>query len=147
MEKIITWLLIGSPLFSIALFGLWIMAERRTASLGCRIGLGVAALFTALPLLAAFAVGVTQLDDQSYYAASVHALLDETISALESGEPVFLQRIKLFRDHQVLSYETRGNLLENAREFRDAGRIIRGESCSSQQSEHKSCIALPASVQ
>ena len=127
METTITFLLLASPAISLALLVVWIVAERANAPVKRRIGLGVAMLVTALPLAVAFAVGITQLDDQSYFAASVRTILDESIDAIEAEEQGFLQRIKAFRDEQMLNYETRGNLLENAREFRDNGRRIREE--------------------
>ena len=43
-------------------------------------------LVTAIPLAVTFAVTITQLDDQSYFAASVRTILDESITALEAGE-------------------------------------------------------------
>ena len=80
-----------------------------------------------MPVTALVAVTGTQLDDQSYYAASVQTLLDETIVALEAGEPGFLHRLKTFREKQVLTYESRCDLLENARAFRDDGQAMRNK--------------------
>lgn len=125
METTIRFLLLASPVISLALLVAWVIAERANAPLKRRIGLGVVMLVTALPLAVAFAAAITQLDDQSYFAAAVRTMLDESIDAIESGEAGFLQRIKSFRDQQMLNYETRGNLLENARNFRDEGRRIR----------------------
>jgi hypothetical protein len=67
----------------------------------------------------------TSLDDNSYCAASVATLLDETIAALESGEPAFVDRLKRFRESQRLSYENRFHLLENSRQFQANGEAIR----------------------
>lgn len=127
MITTIALLLLASPAVSLALFVAWILAERRNAPLKRRIGLGMAMLVTALPLAVVFAVAITQLDDQSYFAASVQTILDESINALESGETGFVDRLRTFREKQMLTYETRGDLLENARAFSDAGETLRGE--------------------
>lgn len=62
-----------------------------------------------------------ELDDNSYYAASVHTLLDEITTALRANEPGFLERLERFESEQTLTYENRGDLLENARRFREEG--------------------------
>ena len=67
-------------------------------------------------------VAITQLDDQSYYSASVQTLLDETIESLESGDPTLLPRLKEFSDSQSLTYESRADLLENLRQLREVGK-------------------------
>ena len=108
----------------IALLALWLVAENRWSKRS-RIILGSLTILTTIPVTALVAVAVTQLDDQSYYAASVRTLLDETVAALESGEPDLLQRLKTFREKQMLTYESRSNLLENARAFRDDGEALR----------------------
>lgn len=105
----------ASPVISLALLVTWVIAERRNATLRRRIGLGVAMLVTALPLAVAVAVAITQLDDNSYYAASIRTILDETTSALEAGEPGFVDRLKEFRSKQRLCYETRDDLLDKSR--------------------------------
>ena len=64
-----------------ALLALWLVAENRWSKRS-RITLGLLAILTAIPVTALVAVAVTQLDDQSYYAASVRTLLDETVVAL-----------------------------------------------------------------
>ena len=110
----------------IALLALWLVAENRWSKRS-RITLGLLAILTAIPVTALAAVAVTQLDDQSYYAASVQTLLDETVVALESGEPGFLHRLKTFREKQMLTYESRSNLLENARAFKDDGEALRNK--------------------
>ncbi len=108
----------------IALLSLWLVAENRWSKRS-RIILGSLTILTTIPVTALVAVAVTQLGDQSYYAASVRTLLDETVAALESGEPDLLQRLKTFREKQMLTYESRSNLLENARAFRDDGEALR----------------------
>ena len=102
------------------LVALWIAAENR-GSKGKRIALGLLTIFISLPVVSVLSVALTQLDDQSYYAASVRILLDESLAALEAQEPGVAARLRVFRTSQRLSYETRGDLLENARRFRDEG--------------------------
>jgi hypothetical protein len=116
----------GTLVGFIAILALWLVAENRWSK-RWRITLGILAILTAIPTTALVAVAVAQLDDQSYYAASVRTLLDETVIALESGEPGFLHRLKTFREEQVLTYESRHNLLENARAFRDDGQVLRNK--------------------
>ena len=125
METTITFLLLAAPVISLVLLVAWVVAERRNAPLRRRIGLGVAMLVTAIPLAAAFAVAITQLDDNSYYAASIRTILDETTSALEAGEPGFLDRLKEFRSKQRLCYEMRDDLLEKSRAFKADGEMKR----------------------
>ena len=120
-------LVFGTLAGFIALLALWLVAENRWSK-RLRITLGLLAILTAIPVTALVAVAVTQLNDQSYYAASVRTLLDETVVALESGEPGFLHRLKTFREKQMLTYESRGNLLENARAFRDDGEALRNKT-------------------
>ena len=91
-------------------------------------GAGILAFVLFLSLAVLVAVAITQLDDQSYYAASVRTLLDETLEALDSGEPGFADRLRAFRASQRLSYETRADLLENARRFAEEGAAIRGNA-------------------
>lgn len=140
-------LVFGTLAGFIALLALWLVAENRWSK-RLRITLGLLAILTAIPVTALVAVAVTQLDDQSYYATSVQTLLDETVVALESGEPGFLHRLKTFREKQVLTYESRSNLLENARAFMDDGQALRNKTVktlkepnSSSSSDH--AIALP----
>ena len=111
----------------IAIFALWLVAENRWSKRS-RITFGILAMLTSIPVTALVAVAVAQLDDQSYYAASVRTLLDETVLALESGEPGFLHRLKTFREKQMLTYESRGSLLENVRAFRDDGEALRNKT-------------------
>jgi len=118
-------LLLGSPLAALTVIAVWVGAERRNASLRRRLGLGLAAMALTLPCAMAFASGLTQLDDNSYYAASVRALLDETADAVEAGEPGFADRLRDFRAHVRLSYESRDNLLQKARAFRADGERLR----------------------
>ena len=133
METTITFLMLLSPLISVALFIAWIIAERANAPLKRRIGLGVGTLVTSIPLAVAFAVAATKLDDQSYFAASVRTILDESVNSIESSETGFLERLKGFRDDQALNYETRGSLLENARAFQEEGEVLRGTSGKTEQ--------------
>ena len=119
------WLLIFPLLFVCAAI-LWYRVERN-GSLRKRVLTGLLVLVFSLALTVLFAVAITQLDDQSYYAASVRTLLDETLEALEAGEPSFGERLKAFRESQRLTYETRANLLENARRFAEEGSTIRSK--------------------
>lgn len=119
-------LVFGTLAAFITLLTLWLVAENRWSK-RVRITLGLLALVSALPVTALFSVGITQLDDQSYFAASVQTLLDESVEALEAGEPGFLNRLKTFRENQMLRYESRGDLLENARAFRDEGEDLRAK--------------------
>ena len=119
-------LVFGTLAGFIAILSLWLVAENRWSKRS-RITLGLLTILIPIPVTALVAVAVTQLEDQSYYAASVQTLLDETVVALESGEPGFLNRIKSFRERQMLTYESRANLLENARAFRDDGEALRNK--------------------
>lgn len=110
----------------IGLIVLWLVAEQKWSK-RVRITLGIIVLILSLPLPILFTMAITQLDTNSYYAASVGTLLDETIEALESGEEGFLSRLKAFRESQRLTYESRSDLLENAGAFRDEGKRIRTE--------------------
>lgn len=106
------------------LVAFWIAAENR-GSKPKRIALGLLTIFISLPVVSVLSVALTQLDDQSYYAAAVRILLDESLAALEAEEPGFAARLRDFRTSQRLTYETRGDLLENARRFRDEGVRLR----------------------
>ena len=120
-------LVFGTLAGFIAILSLWLVAENRWSKRS-RITLGLLTIMVPIPVTALVAVTGTQLDDQSYYAASVRTLLDETVVALESGEPGFLHRLKTFREKQMLTYESRSNLLENARSFRDDGEALRNKA-------------------
>ncbi len=139
-------LVVASLAGFIAFLALWLVAENRWSK-RWRITLGLLAILTAMPVTALATVAIIQLDDQSYYAASVRTLLDETVVALESGEPGFLHRLKTFREKQVLTYESRNNLLENSRAFRDDGQVLRNntqktlkEPNASSSSNHASAL-------
>ncbi len=67
----------------------------------------------------------TKLDDQSYYAAAVKILLDESIDSLEQDDSTLLGRLQQFREGQHLTYESRSDLLENLRQFRAQGEAVR----------------------
>lgn len=105
---------------------LWLVAELKW-SRRARITLGLVLMTFSLTLAIFIATAVTQLDTNSYYAASVRTLLDETIEALEAEEDGFSERLKVFRQTQKLTYESRSNLLEGARAFRQEGKRIRTE--------------------
>ncbi len=85
-----------------------------------------------LPVTIAVSVGITQLYDQSYYAASMRTMLDEIADALAQGEPAFVERFETFRKSQRFTYESRDNLLENVRRFRDEGKAIRATRSATQ---------------
>jgi len=108
------------------LITLWIVAENH-GSKRKRITLGLIVIIISLPIAIILSVAITQLDDQSYYAASVKILLDENIDAIAAKEVGFLARLQAFRASQRLTYETRGDLLENTRRFRDEGKALRNE--------------------
>ena len=67
----------------------------------------------------------TKLDDQSYYAAAVQILIDESIDSLGKGDSTLLSRLQQFREVQHLTYESRSDLLENLRQFRAQGEAVR----------------------
>ena len=67
----------------------------------------------------------TKLDDQSYYAAAVQILIDESIDSLEKGDSTLLSRLQQFREVQHLTYESRSDLLDNLRQFRAQGEAVR----------------------
>ncbi len=115
---------LGTVTILIALVALGLVAENRWSKRK-RIILGLLAILIALPVTIIFTFAFTQLDDQSYFATSVRRLLDESIAALEAKDPDFLDRLKAFRENQMLICESRGNLLENVREFQDQGKSLR----------------------
>lgn len=78
--------------------------------------------------VAVYSYVLTSLDAQSYYAASVRELLKEAVTAIESNDRSFLPRLKAFQARQPLTYENRGNLLENARQFHAEGEAIRNKA-------------------
>ena len=108
----------------IGLIVLWFVAEYRWSK-RVRITLGVLAILLSLALPIPATIATVQIDDNSYYAASVRTLLDEAIEALDAGEEGFLDRLNSFRESQLLTYESRNNLLKNVREFREEGTRIR----------------------
>ena len=105
----------------VTLLALWLRSEI-TRNTRQRIGLGLAAILLAIPASALITTAITQLDDNSYYAATIRELLDETIEAIENNETNYANRLKEFKDEQSLTYEERGGLLENTRSFRQEGR-------------------------
>ena len=68
------------------------------------------------------------IDDNSYYAASTKILLTETVTAMDEREPTLLNRLKDFVATQPLTYESRSNLLDNARAFAARGKAQRAET-------------------
>lgn len=88
----------------------------------------------------AVSVGITQLYDQSYYAASMRTMLDEIADALAQGEAAFGERFETFRKSQRLTYESRNNLLENVRRFRDEGKAIRATRSATQATSQERMI-------
>jgi hypothetical protein len=129
-------LLIFLAIFACIIF-LWIRAER-VGSMRKRILMGFLVIMISQPVTIAFSVAITQLDDQSYYAASVRIMLDEILEAIEDNDPGFMERLKEFRMSQRLTYETRANLLENVRCFRDEGTSIRRKAGSEERHKNKS---------
>ena len=100
---------------------LWLIAEFK-CSIRWRILCALPFFVVTLLMACILSVAITQLDDQSYYSASVQTLLDETIESLESGDPTLLPRLKEFSDSQSLTYESRADLLENLRQLREDGK-------------------------
>ena len=82
---------------------------------------GVPILVVAISASSLISVAVTQLNDQSYYAASMTILIEETIESLESQDSSLLERLRNFSEQQPITYESRANLLENLRVFRSDG--------------------------
>jgi Na+-transporting methylmalonyl-CoA/oxaloacetate decarboxylase beta subunit len=119
-------ILLPAIIVYIGLILLWLIAEQKWSK-RIRITIGLVVLILSLPLPILFTTVITQLDTNSYYAAAVGTLLDETIEALETEDEGFLQRLKAFREFQRLTYESRSDLLENARAFRDDGKKIRNQ--------------------
>ncbi|MEK9986025.1 MAG: hypothetical protein VW879_14905 [Opitutae bacterium] len=119
-------LVVGIIVVFFGLLFLWLVAENCWTKRS-RITLGLLTLIISILITLVVTVTVTRLDDQSYYAAAVQTLLDETIVAIESGDSDYLQRLNTFRDVQDLTYESRSDLLENIRAFRDEGKILRSK--------------------
>ena len=86
---------------------------------------GVPILVVAISTSSLISTAVTQLNDQSYYAASITILIDETIESLESQDSSFLDRLRKFSEQQPITYESRADLLQNLRTFRSDGDAIR----------------------
>jgi hypothetical protein len=62
----------------------------------------------------------------SYFSTAVKTITSETVAALESGEPGFLERIrKLDAALKSRQYENNQGLREKAERFRDEGEAIR----------------------
>ena len=95
-----------------------------------RIFFAVLALCISHTILGLGIATYKELDDNSYFAASTSILLKETLAAIRNKESDFDQRLEKFIQKQHLSYETRGNLLENARAFSDDGKLLRKKSSS-----------------
>lgn len=86
---------------------------------------GVPILVVAISTSSLISAAVTQLNDQSYYAASITILIDETIESLESQDSSFLDRLRKFSEQQPITYESRADLLQNLRTFRSEGDATR----------------------
>ena len=86
---------------------------------------GVPILVVAISISSLISTAVTQLNDQSYYAASITILIDETIESLESQDSSFLNRLRKFSEQQPITYESRADLLQNLRKFRSDGDATR----------------------
>lgn len=86
---------------------------------------GVPILVVAISTSSLISTAVTQLNDQSYYAASITILIDETIESLESQDSSFLDRLIKFSEQQPITYESRADLLQNLRKFRSDGDATR----------------------
>ena len=86
---------------------------------------GVPILVVAISTSSLISTAVTQLNDQSYYAASITILIDETIESLESQDSSFLDRLRKFSEQQPITYESRADLLQNLRTFRSDGDATR----------------------
>lgn len=86
---------------------------------------GVPILVVAISTSSLITAAVTQLNDQSYYAASITILIDETIESLESQDSSFLDRLRKFSEQQPITYESRADLLQNLRTFHSEGDAIR----------------------
>ena len=76
------------------------------------------ALLISHSLVGVYTYAVHDIDCNSYYNATISVLLDTTIAALEAEDPSFLNELKEFQSEQSLSYETRGNILQNTEDFR-----------------------------
>lgn len=111
----------------LAVVAIVLLAVRRSLR-SARVALALLALLLSHGLVGLAVFAFKDLDDNSYYAAATRTLLDETISAMEQQEPNYLGRLKEFVATQRLSYETRGDLLENARAFAVRGETLRGEA-------------------
>ena len=86
---------------------------------------GVPILVVAISTSSLISTAVTQLNDQSYYAASITILIDETIESLESQDSSFLDRLRKFSEQQPITYESRADLLQNLSTFRSDGDATR----------------------
>ena len=132
-------MLFGLSAIFVCIVILWLRAEK-AGSLRKRILTGLLLVVLILPVTIAVSVGITQLDDQSYYAASMRTMLDEIADALAQGEPAFGERFETFRKSQRLTYESRDNLLENVRRFRDEGKAIRATRSATQATSQERMI-------
>jgi len=101
---------------------------RNTWHSGLRVGSALLAFLISHAVAGLTVYVYKDLDDNSYYAASVSTLLEEITLALSANESGFPERLKEFTSEQSLTYENRGNLLENARSFREAGQEKRDKS-------------------
>ena len=86
---------------------------------------GIPILVVSIATSSLISTALTQLNDQSYYAASIRILIDETIDSLENQDPSLLERLQDFSEQQPLTYESRSGLLENLRKFQSDGDVLR----------------------
>lgn len=86
---------------------------------------GIPILVVSIATSSLISTALTQLNDQSYYAASIRILIDETIDSLEDQDPSLLERLQDFSEQQPLTYESRSGLLENLRKFQSDGDALR----------------------
>ncbi len=124
--------LFGAIFILLALSVLWWVAEKYW-SRRWRITLGLILMVYNCVLVSLVSIGVTMLQDQSYYAASIKTLLDEVITGLEVGDESVGSRLRAFRESQSLTYETRAGLLENARDFKRNGELNRSNAKTTEQ--------------
>lgn len=125
MITTVSFILIGSWLIAFLLLSrLWLYAER-TYSVGARMCCALPVMIWVVISVSFLAVVITKLDDQSYYAASIRILIDESLESLGEADGTFEDRLKQFSDQQPISYESRANLLENLRKFYANGKALR----------------------
>ncbi len=111
----------------LAVVAIALLAVRRSLR-SARVALALLALLLSHGLVGLAVFAFKDLDDNSYYGTAIQTLLVETVTAMEQQEPNYLGRLKGFVATQRLSYENRGDLLENARAFAVRGETLRAET-------------------